>query len=135
GGLPKWIAERRPVESGEVVREPHKFTARKNEQAVKVAVDVQQALRGGGAQIVDARSPERFRGEGPEPRPGVRSGHMPGARNVPYSTLVENGRLVAADRIGAAFAAGGGALHKTLVTSCGSPGPPPRPRLLRPVLR
>src|SRR5262249_51449119 len=69
GGLPKWIAEGRPVESGEVVREPHKFTARKNGQAIKAAADVQQALRGGATQIVDARSAQRFRGEGPEPRP------------------------------------------------------------------
>jgi len=120
GGLPKWIAEGRPVESGEVVREPHKFTARKNEQAIKAAADVQQALRGGAPQIVDARSAERFRGEGPEPRPGVRSGHMPGARNVPYASLVENGRLVSTDRIGAAFAAGGVDLNKPIVTSCGS---------------
>jgi thiosulfate/3-mercaptopyruvate sulfurtransferase len=120
GGLPKWLAEARPVERGEVVREPHKFTARKNEQAVKAVEDVQQALRVGGPQVVDARSPERFRGEGPEPRPGVRPGHMPGSRNVPYAGLVENGRLVSTDHIGAAFAAGGVDLEKPIVTSCGS---------------
>jgi thiosulfate/3-mercaptopyruvate sulfurtransferase len=120
GGLPKWLAEARPVERGEVVREPHKFTARKNEQAVKAVEDVQQALRGGGPQVVDARSPERFRGEGPEPRPSVRPGHMPGSRNVPYAGLVENGRLVSTDHIGAAFAAGGVDLEKPIVTSCGS---------------
>ena len=121
GGLPKWLAEARPVESGDEVREPARFSARKNEQAVKALEDVRQALRSGGAQIVDARSAERFRGEGPEPRPGVRPGHMPGARNVPYAGLIENGRLVSRDRIGAAFAGGGVDLDKPIVTSCGSP--------------
>jgi thiosulfate/3-mercaptopyruvate sulfurtransferase len=120
GGLPKWRAEERPLESGEVVRDPARFSARKNQQAVKALEDVRRALRNGGAQIVDARSAERFRGESPEPRPGVRPGHMPGARNVPYSGLIENGRLVSPDRIGAAFAAGGVDLDQPIVTSCGS---------------
>jgi thiosulfate/3-mercaptopyruvate sulfurtransferase len=120
GGLPKWLAEGRPVESGEVVREPRKFSARKNDKAVKAVEEVRQALRSGSAQIVDARSAERFRGEAPEPRPDVRPGHMPGSRNVPYSGLIENGRLVSPDRIGAAFAAGGVDLDAPIVTSCGS---------------
>ncbi len=120
GGLPKWRAEARPVESGDVVREPARFSARRNEDAVKAVEDVRQALRSGSAQIVDARSAERFRGEAPEPRPGVRPGHMPGARNVPYSGIVENGRLVSPDRIGAAFKAGGVDLDQPIVTSCGS---------------
>jgi thiosulfate/3-mercaptopyruvate sulfurtransferase len=120
GGLPKWLAEGRPVESGEVVREPRKFSARKNDKAVKAVEEVRQSLRSGSAQIVDARSAERFRGEAPEPRPDVRPGHMPGSRNVPYAGLVENGRLVSPDRIGAAFAAGGVDLDAPIVTSCGS---------------
>jgi len=120
GGLPKWRGEARPVEGGDVVREPARFSARKNEQAVKAVDDVRQALRSGSVQIVDARSAERFRGEAPEQRPGVRPGHMPGSRNVPYSGIVENGRLVSADRIGAAFAAGGVDVQKPIVTSCGS---------------
>jgi len=120
GGLPKWVAEGRPVESGEGLRERRKFSARKKEQAVKAVEDVRQALRSGSAQVVDARSAERFRGEAPEPRPGLRSGHMPGSRNVPYAGLIEDGRLVSADRIGAAFAAGGVDLDKPIVTSCGS---------------
>ena len=74
----------------------------------------------GSAQIVDARSPERFRGEGAEPRPGVRPGHMPGARNVPYAAIIEDGRLVSPDRIFAAFKAGGVDPQKPIVTSCGS---------------
>jgi thiosulfate/3-mercaptopyruvate sulfurtransferase len=120
GGLPKWRAEGRPVESGELVREPARFAARKNEQAIKALDDVRQALRTGTAQIVDARSGERFRGEGPEPRPGVRPGHMPGARNVPYPGLIENGRLVSREQISAAFQAAGVDLDKPVVTTCGS---------------
>jgi thiosulfate/3-mercaptopyruvate sulfurtransferase len=120
GGLPKWRAEGRPVESGEVFRESRHFSARLNAGAVKALAEVRQALRTGSAQIVDARSAERFRGEAPEPRPGVRPGHMPGSRNVPYANLIENGRLVAPEQIRAAFAAGHVDLKKPIVTSCGS---------------
>ena len=120
GGLPKWLAEARPVESGDVVREPRKFSARKNEQAVKAVEDVRQALRSGGAQVVDARSAERFAGTAPEPRPEVRSGHMPRSLNLPYARLVENGRLVPRERIEAAFAEAGVDLDKPIITTCGS---------------
>ena len=77
-------------------------------------------LAGGSAQVVDARSAERFRGEAPEPRPGVRAGHMPGALNVPSAELVERGRLVAPERIERIFAAHGVDLAKPTITSCGS---------------
>jgi thiosulfate/3-mercaptopyruvate sulfurtransferase len=70
--------------------------------------------------VVDARPADRFRGHAAEPRPGVRSGHMPGALNVPSSDLVENGRLVAPERIKQLFAAGGVDLTKPVITSCGS---------------
>jgi thiosulfate/3-mercaptopyruvate sulfurtransferase len=69
---------------------------------------------------VDARSAERFRGEAPEPRPGVRPGHMPGALNVPSSAIVENGRLAPPDRLREAFAAGAVDLERPIITSCGS---------------
>jgi thiosulfate/3-mercaptopyruvate sulfurtransferase len=70
--------------------------------------------------VVDARSAERFRGEEPEPRKGLRAGHMPGALNVPYSGLLENGTLVAPERLRKAFADGGVDLNKPVITSCGS---------------
>jgi thiosulfate/3-mercaptopyruvate sulfurtransferase len=120
GGLPKWLAEGRPVESGDMTRAPRRFAARMNKDAVASLEDVREILRTGRAQVVDARSAERFRGEAPEVRPGLRAGHMPGAHNVPYAALIENGRLVSPDRLRAAFAAGGVDIEQPVVTSCGS---------------
>jgi thiosulfate/3-mercaptopyruvate sulfurtransferase len=120
GGLPKWKAEARPVESGAVKRTPRRFTARINDAAVARLGDVQQALATGSAQVVDARSAERFRGLAPEPRPGLRSGHMPGARNVPYQNVLDGNRLAPPDHIRQAFAAGGVDVEKPIITSCGS---------------
>ena len=82
--------------------------------------DVQLALIDQSAQVVDARPADRFRGEAPEPRPGVRSGHMPGALNVPVTGLIENGRLIAPEQIAQKFTAGGVDLDKPIITSCGS---------------
>ena len=82
--------------------------------------DVQAALAGNTAQVVDARPADRFRGEAPEPRPGVRSGHIPGSLNVPSTELVENGRLLPPEQLKLAFAAGGVDLDKPVITSCGS---------------
>jgi thiosulfate/3-mercaptopyruvate sulfurtransferase len=120
GGLPKWKAEGRAIEFGEVKRLPRHFTARMDHGAVAALADVQAALAGGAAQVVDARSAERFRGEAPEPRPGLRSGHMPGAFSLPYQKLIEDGRLVAPERIAAAFASAGVDIDRPVITSCGS---------------
>jgi thiosulfate/3-mercaptopyruvate sulfurtransferase len=120
GGFPKWKTERRPIESGEVRRTPRHFTARLDHSAVASLADVQQALAGGSAQVVDARSGERFRGEAPEPRVGLRSGHMPGALNLHYADIVENGRLVEPKRLAAAFTKGGVDTSKPVITTCGS---------------
>jgi len=120
GGLPKWQAEKRPLEAGAVERPRRKFNAEMNVGAVALLGDVRMALADESAQIVDARSAERFSGKAPEPRPGLRSGHMPGSFNLPFSRLVENGRLVPRDRIEAAFAASGVDLDKPIITSCGS---------------
>lgn len=120
GGFPKWQAEGRPVEAGSVSRQPRHFTARIDHGAVASLDDVRNALQSGVAQVVDARSPGRFRGEAAEPRPGLRSGRMPGSLNVPWEALVENGRLVAPEQIARAFVAGGVDLDKPVITSCGS---------------
>ncbi|HWP27492.1 MAG TPA: 3-mercaptopyruvate sulfurtransferase [Xanthobacteraceae bacterium] len=120
GGLPKWKAEGRPLESGMTQRPPRRFHAVLDTAKVALLADVRLALADGSAQVVDARPAERFRGEAPEPRPGIRSGHMPGALNVPSTALVQNGRLVAAEKIAQAFAAGGVDLTKPIITSCGS---------------
>ncbi len=120
GGLPKWQAEGRPLESGAVARPETTFTARRRGDIVASLDRVRQALASGSAQVVDARSPERFRGEAPEPRPGVRSGRMPGSYNVPSTTVVENGALLPPDRLKHAFAAGGVDIDRPVITSCGS---------------
>ena len=120
GGLPKWQAEGRPLQAGEAKRAQRKFEAVLKPQMVAALADVRSALASGTAQVVDARSAERFRGEAPEPRPGVRSGHMPGAYNVPVTLLAEGGRLVPPTRIAEVFKAGGVDLNMPVITSCGS---------------
>ena len=120
GGLPRWKAEGRPLESGSAKREPRSSTARAPEAIVAALKDVQSALAGNSAQVVDARPTDRFRGEAPEPRPGVRSGHIPGSLNVPSSNVIENGTLKSAAAIEAAFDAGGVDLEQPVITSCGS---------------
>ena len=99
GGLPAWKAEGRKTEAGEVKRPARKFNAIMDTGAVAMVSDVQMALNDDSAQVVDARSAGRFAGREPEPRAGLRSGHMPGAFNVPFTEIVENGRLVSPERI------------------------------------
>jgi thiosulfate/3-mercaptopyruvate sulfurtransferase len=120
GGLPKWKVEGRPIESGAVERAPRSFRARQAPGAIASLAEVQAALAGDAVQVVDVRPANRFRGEVPEPRPGLRSGHMPGALNVPYTALIENGALVPPARIAQALAAGGVDLEKPIIASCGS---------------
>lgn len=120
GGMPKWKAEGRPIDFGEVKRTPRHFTARFNHGAVADVTDVQKALAHPDIQVVDARSAGRFHGTAPEPRPGLKSGHMPGALNLPFDTLLEDGKLIAPHRIKAKFAEAGVNTEKPVVTSCGS---------------
>jgi thiosulfate/3-mercaptopyruvate sulfurtransferase len=122
GGLKAWIAEGHPVEAGWPEPPPH--GAFKAHPAAALVADfdrVRAALASGSAQLVDARSAIRFRGEAPEPRPGLREGHMPGARNVPWSSVLAAGGVLAEpDVLRAAFAAGGVDLAGPIVTTCGS---------------
>ncbi len=120
GGLPKWRMEGRPLEAGPVIRPRRPFKARRPPDVVASLDAVRSALQGGSVQVVDARPSDRFQGQAPEPRPGVRSGHMPGALNVPSTAIVENGRLAPIDKIREAFAAGGVDLDRPIITSCGS---------------
>jgi thiosulfate/3-mercaptopyruvate sulfurtransferase len=120
GGLPKWKAQGRPIETGAVHRDPRTFRARKAPAAVASLAQVQAALAGNAVQVVDVRPADRFRGEAPEPRPGLRCGHMPGALNVPYTALIENGALAAPERLKQALAAGGVDIEKPIIASCGS---------------
>lgn len=120
GGLPKWKAEERPLEQGSVSRQPRHFTARFDHGLVADARDVKKALENGSAQVVDARSAERFRGIAPEPRPGLRSGHMPGALNLPFGALVEGGRLKDGAALENAFAQAGLDPDRPVIATCGS---------------
>ena len=120
GGMPKWQSERRPVEAGIATHKPRKFTARKVPDIVASLPEIQAVLADRTAQVVDARPADRFRGDAPEPRPGVRPGHIPGSLNVPYTELVKDGSLLPADALRKAFAAGGVDIERPVVTSCGS---------------
>jgi len=120
GGFPKWKTEGRPTEAGEVKRPPRAFKADMDTGAVASVDDVQMALNDGGAQVIDARSAGRFAGKEAEPRAGLRSGHMPGALNVPFADIVEDGRLASVERIAQAFKKGGVDVDKPAITTCGS---------------
>jgi thiosulfate/3-mercaptopyruvate sulfurtransferase len=121
GGLPKWRAEGRPVEdSAPLLRDRH-FTARRNASLVRDVTQVAATAKLGDAQIVDARSPERFRGEVDEPRPGLRAGHIPGSRNVHYRTVLnEDGTMKDEAALREAFAAAGVDPAGPVITTCGS---------------
>jgi thiosulfate/3-mercaptopyruvate sulfurtransferase len=122
GGLPKWKREGRPLESGEPrPRTPRHFTVRRNADLVRDAADIKTVLKDKSAEIVDARSAERFAGKVPEPRPGLRSGHVPGAHNLPFAKLLnQDGTLKSPREIERLFEDAGVDLSKPVVTSCGS---------------
>ena len=120
GGLPKWVKEGRPLEEGAAVPATRHFTARLDHSFVASLADVRRALADGSAQVVDARSAERFRGETPEPRPGLKSGHMPGSLNVPFVEIVEHGRLKSPEALAQILLAHGVDLARPVITTCGS---------------
>jgi thiosulfate/3-mercaptopyruvate sulfurtransferase len=120
GGLPAWIADGHSLEAGERSPAPGVFEARPDAGLVRDLSRVRAALGGGGEQLLDARGEARFRGEAPEPRPGLRSGHMPGALNLPFDQVLETGRLLEASELQRRFAAAGVELGRPVVTTCGS---------------
>lgn len=122
GGLPKWKAEKRPVTSEPSPRRtPRHFTSRFNASLVRDLADMKALVKSGTGQIADARGPGRFSGAEPEPRQGLRSGHMPGAKNMHYAQLLKpDGTLKSADELKAAFAAAGLNPAKPIATTCGS---------------
>ncbi|MEE2691747.1 MAG: 3-mercaptopyruvate sulfurtransferase [Pseudomonadota bacterium] len=120
GGLPKWIAEKRPVEAGAVKRHASTFRSKFRADRVCSADDVRASLVTGDAVILDARPAGRFEGRDPEPRPGLRCGHMPGAASLPHGELVADGALKPADELERIFSARGVSGHKPVVATCGS---------------
>ncbi|WP_313671187.1 3-mercaptopyruvate sulfurtransferase [Sandarakinorhabdus sp.] len=121
GGFAKWQAEGRQVESGKpIVRHRH-FTVWADKALVRDAAQMTENLRTKAEQVVDARGAGRFTGAEPDPRPGVRPGHIPGSKNIPYSALFnEDGTYKPAAEIRALFDAAGLDLDKPLVATCGS---------------
>ena len=120
GGLPRWIKEGRPLETGDAHPKPRPFTPRPADGFVAAREEVREALKTGLAQVVDARPAERFRGAVPEPRPGVRSGRIPGSLNLPFVDIIEHGSLKSPDALKAAFAEHKIDLQKPIITTCGS---------------
>ncbi len=120
GGLPKWTAEGHPLDKGEAHPTARVFTPRFNAAAVADLAQVRQALDSGSDQVLDARAAPRFLGRAPEPRPGLASGHMPGALNMPMTDLIADGRLKDPEALEAALAGIGVKGDKPVITSCGS---------------
>lgn len=120
GGLGKWRAEGRATESGEARLQPVSFIARADGQVADRAI-VAARLADGMAQVVDMRAAGRYRGTDPEPRAGLDSGHMPGARNLPYTELVHaDGTALSLEELRERLAAAGISPDRPIIASCGS---------------
>ncbi len=119
GGLSAWTETGLPTESGPVHPTPATFSATLNHEAVKNLSQLKDKIKN-HQQILDARSAARFNGTAPEPRPGLSSGHMPGATSVPFTDLVEDGRLKPADKLRDLFLAKHVDLEQPITTTCGS---------------
>jgi thiosulfate/3-mercaptopyruvate sulfurtransferase len=121
GGLPKWQAEGRPTEDMPPILRDRHITVQRHAALVKDVTQVAAASKIGDWQIVDARSPGRFKGVEPEIRAGLRSGHIPGSKNVHYATLLNaDGTMKDEAGLRAAFEAGGVDVTKRVITTCGS---------------
>lgn len=121
GGFKAWTAEGRPVEAGDVVPSTATVTPDFHPELVRSVDDVRAILTSHSAQMVDARGGARFRAEVPEPRADLRSGHMPGAVNLPFdSLLAADGRMKPAEGLSPLFEAAKVALDQPIVTTCGS---------------
>jgi thiosulfate/3-mercaptopyruvate sulfurtransferase len=122
GGLKKWRAEGRPVQGGEIEARPATFKATFDAKRVRSMQQMIDNVASKAEQVIDARAAERFEGRAPEPRPGIRSGHIPGSRNVPYNQLFDaaTGAMKPLDELRKAFTGAGVRLDAPIVTSCGS---------------
>lgn len=119
GGLEAWNEAGLPIESGQVQRSPATFTATLEEGSIRDFEQMREMI-GTKGQILDARSAGRFAGTSPEPRPGLSSGHMPGATSVPFTELAEGGRMRSPEELKGIFAAKKVDLERPITTTCGS---------------
>ncbi|SIS53629.1 3-mercaptopyruvate sulfurtransferase [Paracoccus saliphilus] len=121
GGFAKWQAEGRPIEDMPPVLRDRHITVQRQAGLVRDVTQVAAASKLGDHEIIDARAPERFRGEADEPRPGLRAGHIPGSTNLPFGRLLnKDGTMKDPEAIRAEFEAAGVDLSKPAITSCGS---------------
>jgi len=121
GGMGKWRSENRPVESGIVTLPRGRFSARLQLRAIRDLAAMRSNLGEGPEQVVDLRPAGRFAGTAPEPRPGLRSGHIPGSRNIPYTELVgPDGTILPEDQLRRRLEAAGIDLSQPIVATCGS---------------
>lgn len=121
GGFAKWQAEGRPVEDMPPITRDRHMTVQRQAALVRDVTQVAAAAKLGDHQIVDARSAARFRGDEPEPRPGLRAGHIPGARNVPSGQLYNpDGTMKSPEELRAIFESAGVDLSRPVITTCGS---------------
>lgn len=121
GGLKRWKAEGRPLQAGRARWEPKQFTAEPRPEMVRNLEQTQAAINAGSAGMLDARSRGRFAGTEPEPRPGLRGGHIPGARNLPIAELVgPEGTMLPPEELRRRFVEAGLDLERPVITSCGS---------------
>jgi thiosulfate/3-mercaptopyruvate sulfurtransferase len=121
GGFPKWKAEGREIEDmAPVIRDRHMTVSRQN-HLVKDVTQVAHAAKLAEAEIIDARSAVRFRGEAAEPRPGLRAGHIPGSKNLPFGDVLNpDGTMKPIPQLREVFEAAGIDLKKPAITTCGS---------------
>jgi thiosulfate/3-mercaptopyruvate sulfurtransferase len=121
GGLPKWTAEKRPLETGVVTLPRTRYTGTLNPPWVRSLSAMKANLERRREQVVDMRSAARFAGEAPEPRPGLRSGHIPGSRNLPFTDLIRaDGTILPEDELRRRITAAGIDLSQPIVATCGS---------------
>ncbi len=120
GGLPKWRAENRPVTSAPSAPAPKTFTPEYRADMVRDAVALLQNVTSQDAVVLDARAAGRFNGSIPEPRPGMRSGHIPGSKSLPFTEILVDGALRPAAQLRAIFAQAGAGGEQPVITSCGS---------------
>jgi thiosulfate/3-mercaptopyruvate sulfurtransferase len=121
GGLAKWRREGRPLESGGASLAPARFTARLDRGAIRDLDHLRENLRTGREQVVDLRPAGRFSGAEPEPRAGLRGGHIPGSRSLPYTALVaSDGTLLPPDELRRRLLDAGVDLARPIVATCGS---------------
>jgi thiosulfate/3-mercaptopyruvate sulfurtransferase len=121
GGLGKWQGEHRPLESGPVILPPGRFRAQLQKEAVRDLAALRSNLKSRRELVVDLRPAGRYAGVQPEPRPGIRTGHMPGAKNLPFTELVDsNGTILPIEQLRNRLRERGIELSQPIIATCGS---------------